>query len=120
VADYDVTLSESLMPDLLERPKALAQVVEAAIQQVLEAQMSEHRGADRYERSEDRAGYRNGYRERQLYTRVGTITLRVPQTREGGFSSEIFVAQSFHHVRPLCSAIRSTERTPTSTVTADP
>jgi putative transposase len=90
VADYNVTLSESLMPDLLERSNALAQLVEAAVQQVLEAQMSEHLGADRYERNEERAGYRNGYRERQLYTRVGTITLRVPQTRDGGFSSEIF------------------------------
>ena len=78
------------MPDLMERPNALAQLVESALQQVLEAQMSEHLAADRYERADDRAGYRNGYRERQLYTRVGPITLRVPQTRDGSFSSEIF------------------------------
>ena len=90
MADYDVTLSESMMPDLLERPNALAQIVESVLQQVLETQVSEHLGADRYERNEERAGYRNGYRERQLYTRVGPITLRVPQTREGSFSSEIF------------------------------
>lgn len=90
MADYDVTLSESLMPDLLERPNALAQLVQNALQQVLETQIREHLSADRYERSEDRAGYRNGYRERQLYTRVGPVTLRAPQTREGGFSSEIF------------------------------
>lgn len=90
MTNYDVTLSESLMPDLLERPNALAQLVESALQQVLETQLREHLSADRYERSEDRAGYRNGYRERQIYTRVGPITLRVPQTREGGFSSEIF------------------------------
>lgn len=90
VAEYDVTLSESLMPDLLERPNALAQLVETVIQQVLEAQVTEHLSADRYERTDDRAGYRNGYRDRQLYTRVGTITLRVPQTRDGGFSSDIF------------------------------
>ena len=90
MADYDVTLSESLMPDLLERPNALAQLVESALQQVLETQIREHLSADRYERTDDRSGYRNGYRERQLYTRVGPITLRVPQTRDGGFSSEIF------------------------------
>ena len=90
MADYDVTLSESLMPDLLERPNALAQLVESALQQVLETQIREHLSADRYERSEDRAGYRNGYRDRQIYTRVGPITLRVPQTRDGGFSSDIF------------------------------
>lgn len=90
MADYDVTLSESLMPDLLERPNALAQLVESALQQVLETQIREHLSADRYERSDDRSGYRNGYRDRQIYTRVGPITLRVPQTRDGGFSSEIF------------------------------
>ena len=90
MAEYDVTLSESLMPDLLERPNALAQLVENVIQQVLEAQVTEHLSADRYERNEERSGYRNGYRDRQLYTRVGPITLRVPQTRDGGFSSDIF------------------------------
>lgn len=55
------------------------------IQQVLEAQVTDHLGADRYERSDERGGYRNGNRERQLYTRVGPLTLRVPQTRDGSF-----------------------------------
>ena len=90
MAEYDLTLSESMMPDLLERPNALAQLVENVIQQVLEAQVGEHLSADRYERTDERAGYRNGYRERQLYTRVGPVTLRVPQTRDGSFSSDIF------------------------------
>lgn len=35
MADYDVTLSESTIPDLLERPNALAQLVESVLQQVL-------------------------------------------------------------------------------------
>ena len=86
MAEYDVTLSESMMPELLERPNALAQLVENVIQQVLEAQVGEHLGADRYERTDER----NGYRERQIYTRVGPITLRVPQTRDGSFSSDVF------------------------------
>ena len=38
----------------------------------------------------DRTGYRNEYRERQLSTRVGTLVLRVPQTRDGSFSTELF------------------------------
>ncbi len=45
---------------------------------------------ERYERQDERMGYRNGYRTRQLYTRVGPITLQVPQTRDGGFSTDIF------------------------------
>ncbi|SCY17384.1 Transposase, Mutator family, partial [Legionella israelensis DSM 19235] len=43
--------------------------------------MSESLGADKHERSGERIGYRNGYRPRQLYTRVGPVTLQVPQTR---------------------------------------
>lgn len=41
-------------------------------------------------RTDERRQYRNGYRLRRLTTRVGSLTLRVPQTREGSFSSELF------------------------------
>lgn len=46
--------------------------------------------AGEYERTEERRGYRNGYKPRKLTTRVGTITLRVPQVRNGVFSTDIF------------------------------
>lgn len=52
--------------------------------------MSEQIGAARYERTEERQGYRNGVRPRKLTTRVGPLTLRVPQVREGEFSTELF------------------------------
>jgi transposase-like protein len=68
----------------------MTQLVEQMLNQVLEAQMSEHIGAARYERSPDRQTYRNGHRLRQLTTRVGRLTLRVPQTRDGSFSTELF------------------------------
>lgn len=88
MADYDLTLSHDAIPALLEQPAALGKLVETILNQVLEAQMREHLSADRYERSEEREGYRNGYRERQLATRVGPLTLRIPQTRDGSFSTE--------------------------------
>jgi transposase-like protein len=78
------------MPSLLQRPEGLRDLIAEVLNQVLQAQLTEHLGADRHERSEDRVGYRNGYRERTLYTRVGPLTLRVPQTREGSFAPEIF------------------------------
>jgi transposase-like protein len=90
VADYDLTLSRAAIPDLLEQPAALGKLVEAILNQVLEAQMREHLGAGRYERSDEREGYRNGYRDRQIFTRIGPLTLRVPQTRDGSFSTDIF------------------------------
>lgn len=61
-----------------------------AIQQVLEAEMEEAVGAGKWERSDGRVGYRSGYRQRSLFTRVGTLMLRVPQDRAGRFSTELF------------------------------
>ena len=62
-----------------------APLIGSVLNQVLEAQVTEKIGADRYERSPERGGYRNGVRTRVLYTRVGPVTLRVPQVRDGAF-----------------------------------
>lgn len=64
--------------------------MEASLDQVLQAQDSEQLQAQRYERTDERLGYRNGYMSRQLTTRVGTLTLCVPQVRAGGCSPELF------------------------------
>jgi len=53
-------------------------------------EFTDHLGAGHYERTADRQGYRNGYRERQLRTRVETLTLRVPRDREGKSSARLF------------------------------
>ena len=91
MADINVTLNPDLLPNLLsDDGEGMKKLVESVLNQVLEAQMVEHLGADRHERSSDRTGYRNGYRERQLTTRVGTLVLRVPQPRDGSFSTELF------------------------------
>ena len=68
----------------------LRDLVERLVQELLEVEFAEQLGAKRYERTEGRRGYRNGHRERQLHTRVGTLTLRVPRDREGKFSSRLF------------------------------
>jgi len=68
----------------------LRDLVEWLYQEMLEMEFSAHLGADPYERTPHRRGYRNGYRERQLHTRVGTLTLRVPRDREGKFSTRLF------------------------------
>jgi putative transposase len=86
----DVNVSKELLPGLLSSQDGLSKLVEVVLNQILEVQVSEALGADRHERSEDRTGYRNGHRARTLYTRVGPITLKVPQTREGSFSTDIF------------------------------
>lgn len=90
MTDYEINVSGNLLSSLLSEQDGLAKLLEAVLNQLLDAQASEQVGAGRYERSEDRVAYRNGYRPRQLYTRVGPLTLRVPQMRDGQFSTEIF------------------------------
>ncbi len=90
MAGYEVSVGKDLLPGLLSGQDGLAKLVEAVLNQILEAQVTEALGAERHERTEDRAGYRNGTRARTLYTRVGPVTLQVPQTRDGGFSTDIF------------------------------
>jgi putative transposase len=75
---------------LLDDPSFLREIVERVVQQILEAEMSEHIGAAPYERTDKRTGQRNGYKPRTLRTRVGTLNLLVPQDREGTFSTRLF------------------------------
>jgi putative transposase len=88
--DYQITIDGETVHGLFQGDSGLAKLLEQVLNQVLEAQVSEQVGAERYERSEERQGYRNGVRPRQLTTRVGQLTLRVPQVREGQFSPELF------------------------------
>ena len=90
MAGYEVSVGAELLPGLLGSQDGMAKLVETVLNQVLQAQVSEALSAQRYERSGERAGYRNGTRARTLYTRVGPVTLQVPQTREGVFSPEVF------------------------------
>jgi putative transposase len=64
--------------------------MQALVQAALEAEMTEVIGAARGERSEARLAYRSGSYGRSLITRVGTLELRVPQDRDGWFSTELF------------------------------
>jgi transposase-like protein len=75
---------------LLDEPTFLKQIVERVLQELLEAEMTEHIGAAPYERTENRKGQRNGYKPRTLRTRVGTLNLAVPQDRGGAFSTRLF------------------------------
>src|SRR5258708_5016581 len=88
--DYQISIDGETVHGLFQGDSGLARLVEQVLNQVLEAQVSEQLGAERYERTEERQGYRNGYKPRQLTTRVGRLTLRVPQVREGVFSTELF------------------------------
>jgi putative transposase len=90
MASYEITLNAEQLSGLLTEDKGLQGLVEIVLNQVLEAQVTEHIGAQPYERSTARKAYRNGSRRRTLTTRVGPLVLHVPQVRDGSFSPTLF------------------------------
>lgn len=63
----------------------LKSLAERVLEQLMEFEVTNRIGADKHERAEGRATYRNGYRERPLHTRLGTLDLRVPKLRQGTY-----------------------------------
>ena len=75
---------------LSEDQDFLRPLVQAVLQELLEAEMTVALGAEKCERTLARLGHRSGYYDRTLVTRVGKLELRVPQDRQGRFSTELF------------------------------
>lgn len=93
MTQINVTLDSEILHGLFTsngKDDAFAKLLESILNQVLNAQASEQLGAYRYERSDERSGYRNGFRMRSMTTRVGTIELQVPRLRGGNFSTTLF------------------------------
>lgn len=65
----------------------LAEILRAGVQALMEAERDMYVGAAPFERGEARNAQRNGYKPRTQRTRVGTLELRVPQTRDGFYPS---------------------------------
>jgi putative transposase len=81
---------KEIKEQLREKEDYLRPLVGLVVQEILEAEMNEALGAQKGERTEGRMGYRSGYYVRNLVTRVGRLELRVPQDRQGRFSTQIF------------------------------
>ena len=83
-------MTKTTMPlsELLEKHDEgdfLRAVAEAVLQLIMEADVEGVVGAGRHERTADRTTHRNGYRDRPLDTRLGTLNLRVPKLRQGSY-----------------------------------
>ena len=64
-------------------PDLMREMLETFINTLLSAQADSVCGAEYGVRSPDRVNRRNGYRHRDLDTRVGTVDVAVPKLREG-------------------------------------
>ena len=87
----EIKLSVATAKDLMSGNRdQFREIVRDLLQELLEAEMTEALSAGKSERSTGRLGYRSGYYDRTLITRVGKLELRIPQDRDGRFSTELF------------------------------
>ncbi len=63
----------------------LGSAIEILINEAMRIERDRHLNASPYERTEARHGYANGFKPKQLKTRIGALNLSIPQVREGNF-----------------------------------
>lgn len=76
----DVEVNDNLSKSILTK----------VFNQLMEKEQDEYLNNEAYQRDPNRMTYRNGYYDRDYTTLIGTLNLRVPRTRDGKFSTEIF------------------------------
>ena len=86
----ETPMTETTLPliELLQKQDDgdfLRSVAEAVLQLLMEHDVEGVVGAGRYERGDGRQTWRNGYRDRELKTRLGALNLRVPKLRQGSY-----------------------------------
>ena len=89
----DITIGKEELKELFcqgDLAEAFRQIVEKTLQDILEEEMNQTLQAGKNERNLSRLGYRSGYYDRKLITRIGKVELRVPQDRDGNFSTRLF------------------------------
>lgn len=83
-------MTEDKMPlmELLQKRGGgdfLRELADLVLHRLMDAEVEGLVGAGRHERSDTRATYRNGHRERRWETRLGTLDLKIPKLRQGSY-----------------------------------
>ncbi|MGP5655967.1 transposase, partial [Candidatus Corynebacterium faecigallinarum] len=95
------------LDDLLTQasPDLMRQMLQSFINQILSTQADQVCGADYATTSEFRTNTRNGYRHRDLDTRVGTVDVAVPKLRSGSFFPDWLLERRSRAERALTTVI---------------
>ena len=86
-------------------PDLMRQMLQNFINQILSTQADQICGADYATTSESRTNVRNGYRHRDLDTRVGTVDVAVPKLRTGSFFPDWLLERRTRAERALTTVI---------------
>ena len=79
--EYDIGSAQDIQD-------ALKDLLGGTIKEMMEAEMDEHLGYGRSERS-DRDDYRNGYKTKRVNSRYGSVEIEVPQDRKSTFEPQV-------------------------------
>ena len=74
-----------LLAETVNNENPMLHLMEFFLGHLMEAEVEVIVGADRSERTEKRKNYRSGYRDRRFDTRLGSMDLKIPKLRTGGY-----------------------------------
>lgn len=91
--DYQAEIKKcKTIDDVVGKNGLMKKLLKDVMQQLLEAEMDEHLGREKYERSEeedsDSKNYRNGYSKKNIYTSYGEVPIDVPRDRNSEFNPQ--------------------------------
>lgn len=81
----DTTMTLTALLEKTGEDDFLRTIAESVLQLLMEADVDGQIGAGRHERTAERRTCRNGYRDRDFDTRLGTLNLRIPKLRQGSY-----------------------------------
>ena len=81
LSEYDIQTADDIQD-------ALKDLLGGTIQEMMEAEMDEHLGYDKYERSSE-SNYRNGTKTKRVRSKYGEFDIDVPQDRQSTFEPKV-------------------------------
>ena len=92
--DYNSEIKKcKTIDDVLGKNGLVQRLVKDVLENILEAEMDEHLGRDKYQRQSDiepgERNYRNGYKKKNLRSSFGDVDLDIPRDRKSEFEPQI-------------------------------
>ena len=82
IKTYDIKTAKDIQ-------EALKDLLGETLQDMLEAEMNEHLGYEKYTRDDESNNYRNGYKTKKVRSSMGELEINVLQDRDSEFESQI-------------------------------
>ncbi len=82
-------MEDKNIKDVADLQSVLKEMLKSGVEALLEAELDEELGYDRYSRQGDSSNYRNGKSSKRARTDLGEVELEIPRDRNGEFEPQI-------------------------------